>query len=323
VADEDKGPLGKLVSAPDTYAPDVLHPIPRACGRMLLGLDSALPPPFVGEDVWNSHELSWLNASGVPRRATLEIRIPCTTPNLVESKSLKLYLNSLSFKRFPDSDTLVDTICKDVASTLGCHAHELSCGGLKPTVLREHSSSSSGSCEFLRHAPLWDDKCPSPWVCVDDEDVGEMPDALLARPEETHLMLESRPDDAEGAASNKRPVVKERLVSHVLRTLCPVTGQPDWGSVLIEYEGQQISRGGLLRYICSLRREVGFHENAVERITLAIYRRCHPRELRVTGRFLRRGGVDINPVRAIKTDAPMGLAINHSRGLQQLYVPGQ
>lgn len=326
--DNCHGPLGQTVDAPEDYAPSVLFPIPRSRGRDLLGLAQGAPLPFVGEDVWNGYELSWLNASGVPQRATLVLRIPCTTPNVVESKSLKLYLNSLNFARFPDEDSLVNTLCKDLAPTLGCHEHVLSCGDLKPRIRRFSTEDP-----FYWQKSFYEGVAPSKaWVCVDEEDVGVMPAALLETPDETHLVLDSCEEgeegeedggDARATSKKKRPAVKESLVSHVLRTLCPVTGQPDWGSVIVEYEGHKISRPGLLKYICSLRREVGFHENAIERITLAIHKRCAPRELRVTGRFLRRGGIDINPVRAIKSDAHLSLSLGDARGATQVRAPGQ
>jgi len=288
----EKGPLGQKVDAPDVYSPDVLFPIPRTKGRVLLGLvDANLPTsdkplPFSGEDVWNCYELSWLNGSGVPRRAILELRVPCETPFIVESKSLKLYLNSLSFKRFASTAELLSTIVTDVGGTLG--------GSEPPAAILVESEP-----------PLLD---PNSWVCVDDTPVTLDP-TLLDVPDEGHLVPE--------AASSGEPVV-ERLVSHVLRTLCPVTGQPDWGSVLIEYHGAPISRAGVLTYVASLRREVGFHENAIERIFLALQRgRCAPEALRVTGRFFRRGGIDINPIRqTANAEAVLGRPLPNR-------VPGQ
>lgn len=293
--DEDKGPLGQKVDAPETYAPHVLFPVARERGRALLGLDAAKPLPFAGDDVWNAYETSWLTGSGVPRRATLEIRIPCTTPNIVESKSLKLYLNSLNFKRFTSPDALVDTVTADVSRILeGSMTAEL------------HGVESD-------EPPLLD---RTEWCCVDDEDVGELPPEALDVPDSNHLTL--RQEATESGSDGAAPVT-ERLVSHLLRTRCPVTSQPDWGSVLIEYHGPPINRAGLLRYVVSLRREIGFHENAVERIGLAIHERCGPTALRVTGRFMRRGGIDINPVRSFGEDVEAALGAP----ARQLRVPGQ
>ena len=276
--ESDKGPLGKKVDAPDEYSPHVLFPIPRMRGRSLLGLAEHEQLPFEGEDTWTAYELSWLNKTGVPRRGLLELCIPCTTPNLVESKSLKLYLNSLSFKRFSTEAEVLSTIVSDVSPIL---------------------SGPSPSVRLLdQEYPLLD---AAAWECVDDEDIGELPDKALEAPDESQLVV-GEPESAPAT---------ERLVSHLLRTLCPVTGQPDWGSVLIEYVGtRRIDRAGLLKYICSLRREIGFHENAIERIFLALQRRCQPSTLRVTGRFFRRGGIDINPVRCTP-DAETRLGRTH------------
>ena len=293
MAGDDKGPLGQKVDAPDVYAPEVLFPIPRQRGRSLLGLSETAELPFAGEDVWNCYELSWLNVHGVPRRAMLELHIPCTTPSLVESKSLKLYLNSLSFLRVGSPESLLKIIKTDLSRTLGCSAESV-------------------------HAELRDQEVrpfdPNAWECVDEEDVGDMSAEHLSKVDEAHLRLEV-PGDADGVT--KRPMVSERLVSHLLRTLCPVTGQPDWGSVLIEYTGTKLDRAGILRYITSLRREVGFHENAIETIYLAISKQCTPASLTVTGRFFRRGGIDINPVRASSAELAAQAVARQER------MPGQ
>ncbi|KAJ1624112.1 NADPH dependent preQ0 reductase [Pavlovales sp. CCMP2436] len=264
------GVLGEKVGTPDAYDPSQLFPVPRARGRTPLGLavgGAALP--FQGEDVWNCYELSWLQPSGVPRRKVLECRVDCTTPNLVESKSFKLYLNSLNFTAFASEAELLDTIGRDLQGVLGASA--------PPTlVLHPHDyqgSLSSGAGELASYA------------CIDDEPVEGVEYPL----EEVHVPVLT---DGE--------VVTERLCCHQLRTLCPVTSQPDWGSVFIAYTGPKLQRGSLLRHIASLRREVGFHEAAVERIFQSLLTEARPTELMVTGQFLRRGGVDINPTRTLR-----------------------
>ena len=273
-----EGVLGERCDAPETYSPDVLFPIPRTRGRRLLGLEDGAPLPFAGEDVWNCYEVSWLDHRGRPRRGAVELRIPCESPSVVESKSLKLYLNSLNFKRFASTDEALATIRRDVASVVGCLASELS-------------------------ARLCEDQPPMKgWTCVDDVCEDDVPERMLRRPDAS--LLKTTGD-----------VVTERLCSHNLRTLCPVTGQPDWGTLLIEYEGPRIDQASLFLYVVSLRTETGFHENAVERVALDIDRCCRPAKLRVTGRFLRRGGVDINPIRSIRFGAATGLA--------QAFAPGQ
>ena len=236
-----------------------------------------------------------------PRRQTLELTIPCTTPNIVESKSLKLYLNSLNFKRFASPAAVVETIAVDVGRVLGAPLRvALRDDMVEPPLLDAWRGPRPGAGLGLS------------WACIDDEDVGDLPAEHLDKPDPTHL----RPV---AFATGSGAVVVERIVTHLLRTRCPVTGQPDWGSLLVEYQGAApVDRGALLRYIVSLRREIGFHENAVERIALAIAERCAPSALRVTGRFFRRGGIDINPTRSsLGADAALGAAP------PQLRVPGQ
>mmetsp|Transcript_16917 Transcript_16917/g.48299 ORF Transcript_16917/g.48299 Transcript_16917/m.48299 type:complete len:308 (+) Transcript_16917:53-976(+) len=302
-AQAEKGPLGQKIDAPEVYNPEVLFAVARERGRQLLGLEKDMLNhlPFEGDDVWNAYECSWLNVNGVPRRATLELRIPCTSPCIVESKSLKLYLNSLNFKRFASTAELLDTIKADVGKIVGA-----------PLSASLRNIGPDGEPALFDSAT---------WSCVDDEDVGDLPPEVLDAPNAGHLTLLERqqPGATGGKGAAATSIVTEHLVTHLLRTRCPVTGQPDWGSVLVEYRGAPIARAGFLRYIVSLRREVGFHENAIERITLDLIRRCSPENLRVTGRFLRRGGIDINPVRIAgeNTDGVLGPTAS------QLRVPGQ
>ena len=156
-------------------------PIPRTKGRRLLGLDDGAVP-FEGEDVWNCYEVSWLDHRGRPRRGAVELRIPCESPNVVESKSLKLYLNSLNFKRFASTDEALSTIRRDVASVVGCLASEL-------------------SAQLLEDQP----KMYGAWTCVDDVCEDDVPETMLRRPDASLL-------------KTTRDVVKERLCSHNLRT---------------------------------------------------------------------------------------------------------
>ena len=273
---EPLGHLGAQSGTAESYSPSLLFPVPRSLGRGLLELETAALP-FHGDDVWNCYEASWLDAHGVPCRRVLELRVPCTSPNLVESKSLKLYLNSLNFHSFQTEARAIETIATDVAGVVGA-----------PVVVR-----------VVEHEPPLLDE--SQWSLLEGTaarggclplERGTAPS--LGPPDET--LVRCLPEDA------GYEVVRLRLATHLLRTLCPVTSQPDWGTVLIEYEGAPLDREGLLRYIVSLRREVGFHENAVERIYLALVRRCAPARLVVMGRFLRRGGIDINPVRCSSTE---------------------
>ena len=185
----------------------------------------------------------------------------------------------MNFKRFASTDEALATIRRDVASVVGCLASELT------ALMIEDQPKMAG------------------WTCIDDAcGEEEVPESMLRKPDAS--LLKTTGD-----------VVTERLCSHNLRTLCPVTGQPDWGTLLIEYEGPRVDPALLFLYVISLRTETGFHENAVERVALDIERQCRPRKLRVTGRFLRRGGVDINPIRSIRFGAATGLA--------QAFAPGQ
>jgi len=286
-------PLGKQSNTPEVYDAGLLYPVPRAIGRKLLKLEDkqAEELPFLGEDVWNCYEASWLDKNGWPNRVILEVRISCYTPNLVESKSLKLYLNSLNFHRFESSEVAIATICADLHKTVG--------GAEPPSVT------------ILSVEPAL--LTPKAWICVDDcfgldtELAFDCDDSVLS----TQMPTSDGPN-----------VVTERLVSHLLRTLCPVTGQPDWGSVLLEYRGPAIDRASLCRYVCSLRKETGFHENCVELLFLAILRRCEPEALRVTGRFLRRGGIDINPVRCTPNHESLELGCL-GPAAEQIRVAGQ
>lgn len=270
------GVLGEKVGTPDAYDPKLLFPVPRVRGRAPLGLGAGgAPLPFVGEDVWNCYELSWLQPSGVPRRKVLEMRVPCTTPNLVESKSLKLYLNSLNFEKFADDAALLRTIVADLLPVLG--------GEIPPTLLLHRHDHQGSLSAVVEPTDSFD--------CIDDEEVG-----AVEHPEgEQHVHLAL----AAGADGGDPPVVSERLACHQLRTLCPVTNQPDWGSLFVSYTGPRLDRASLLRYIVSLRREIGFHEAAVERVFQKLRAEGQPAALVVTGQFLRRGGVDINPTRTL------------------------
>lgn len=300
--EEDKGPLGKTVAAPTLYCPSVLFPIARSRGRALLGLadSSAEAVPFVGVDVWNCYEASWFDARGLPTRRMLEIRVPSTSPNLVESKSLKLYLNSLNFHRFESTEVALDTITADLAAVLG-----------------EAPLSVSLAPSGAEYAPLLGPE----WACIDQTDLGsqEVPSADGACADAAAILCLR-----DGAENGAKPAarVRERLVTHLLRTLCPVTGQPDWGSLLIEYEGSPISHAALLRYVVSLRCEVGFHENAIERVWLDLAAACKPARLFVNGRFMRRGGIDINPVRASRGDEAAAV-LAAIAAAPQVRVPGQ
>ena len=248
--------LGREVAYPSRYDPGLLFPIPRAGARRELGLDPAALP-FTGFDRWQAFELAWMDARGKPQVATATLRVPCDSPNLVESKSLKLYLNSLNDERFVNADALRERIVADLSAAAGA-----------PVAMAFGVPATSGEDEGESIDGLDID--------IDHYDPPQ-PDFLAADPDD---------------------VREETLVSHLLKSNCPVTGQPDWAGVSITYRGPRMDRAGLLRYLCSFRHHAGFHEQCVERIFADVLTRCRPERLSVEARYTRRGGLDINPWRA-------------------------
>lgn len=255
----DDSPLGRQSDYPEHYSPALLFAIPRADNRAALGIDGDLP--FQGVDIWNAWELTWLAETGQPQVASAEIRVPAGSPNIVESKSLKLYLNSFAMSRFPSVAAVATSIERDLAE----------CTGAPVSVVLSISPASEGAAtERL------------PGECVDMLDVG----------------CDHWEVDAGLLKANPNHIVSEALHSHVLRSLCPVTSQPDTGSVLVAYEGPQIHHESLLRYIVSYRQHSDFHEGCVERMFLDIKSACGADKLSVYARYQRRGGIDINPFRS-------------------------
>ena len=248
--------LGREVAYPSHYDAGLLFPIARAAARRELGLDPGALP-FAGFDRWQAFELAWLDARGKPQVATATLRVPCDSPNLVESKSLKLYLNSLNDERFADAEALRARIVADLSAAAGAPvAMAFGVPGI----------SAAGEGESIDAIDIGIDHYDPP-----------RPDFLAASTGE---------------------VVEETLRSELLKSNCPVTGQPDWASVSIAYRGPRIDRAGLLRYLCSFRHHAGFHEQCVERIFTDVLARCRPQWLSVEARYTRRGGLDINPWRA-------------------------
>ncbi|MGE8279888.1 MAG: NADPH-dependent 7-cyano-7-deazaguanine reductase QueF [Stenotrophomonas sp.] len=246
--------LGREVSYPRQYDASLLFPIPRAGARAEIGLEGALP--FVGEDRWHAYELGWLDAQGKPCVETATLWVPATSPNLVESKSLKLYLNSLNSSRFNRAEAVRERIATDLSACAGADVRvEFGLPLMNPAV-----------GETIDHLDVAID-CYGP-------------------PNAGYLL-----------ADHGQPV-EETLVSALLKSNCPVTGQPDWASVSIRYQGPRIDREGLLRYLVSYRDHAEFHEQCVERIFNELLQRCQPVQLEVEARYTRRGGLDINPRRS-------------------------
>jgi 7-cyano-7-deazaguanine reductase len=260
----EHSPLGKSSEYIATYTPSLLFPIPRAAKWAELGL-TAETLPYQGVDFWNCYELSWLLPSGKPVVAIGEFCIPADSPNIIESKSFKLYLNSLNQTPFASQAEVVSTLEKDLSGAAG-----------KPVGVRIRSLKDIEAEGIV----------PVPGVCVDDLDVTI---SSYDRPQPELLQCdESR-------------VVEESLHSHLLKSNCPVTSQPDWGSVAVEYRGAALDHGSFLAYIVSFRQHSDFHEQCVERIFMDLQRLLKPEKLTVSARYVRRGGLDINPYRSTET----------------------
>ena len=257
----EDSPLGKSSEYIATYTPSLLFPIPRAAKWAELGL-SAETLPYQGVDFWNCFELSWLLPSGKPVVAMGEFAIPADSPNIIESKSFKLYLNSLNQSVFNSADELVAVLVQDLSAVAG-----------KPVGVRVRSLAEV-TAEGVQAAP---------GVCIDELDVAI---SNYAQPQPELLRC-----DAARA-------VEESLYSHLLKSNCPVTGQPDWGTLVVQYRGLALDHASLLAYLVSFRQHADFHEQCVERIFLDLQRLLKPEHLTVYARYVRRGGLDINPYRS-------------------------
>lgn len=272
--------LGQPTAYVDCYDPTLLFPIARAPQREELGIAENLP--FVGADLWSAYELSWLNPKGKPQLALAHITVPCQSTHLIESKSLKLYLGSFSGSRFADVQAVRQRIATD----------------LSEAVWRGGVTQSGVGVRLLGAEDFG------------QQTVQELPGLSLDRLDLDCSVFTPEPDFLR-AAHDEAPVT-EALTSRLLRSTCPVTGQPDWGTVQVSYFGPPIDQAGLLRYIVSFRQHAGFHEHCVERIFVDISQRCRPHQLSVYARYTRRGGLDINPFRS---SSPMALPANvrHAR----------
>ena len=272
----EQSQLGKSSAYVDQYNASLLFPIPRAIKRAEIGI--AGNPSFFGADIWTAFELSWLNLRGKPQVAIAHITVPCDSVNIVESKSFKLYLNSFNNTRFADATAVADCMKTDLNAAVWRQAN---------TVLGEVAKSPIQSSVGV--------KILLPEM-FDREPIHELDGLNLDRLDIECLPTLSPTPTLLTAAFNEAPV-SEVLTSNLLKSNCLVTGQPDWGSVRISYEGPQIDQGGLLQYIVSFRNHIEFHEQCVERMFMDIWSRCKPIKLSVYARYTRRGGLDINPIR--------------------------
>ncbi|QSX32546.1 NADPH-dependent 7-cyano-7-deazaguanine reductase QueF [Shewanella avicenniae] len=253
--------LGKSVSYQQHYAPELLQPVPRSLNRDAIAL--AEPLPFHGVDLWTAYELSWLNSKGKPMVALAEVEVDAHSLNLIESKSFKLYLNSLNQTKFESVDALKAVLTKDLS--------ECAAGKVEITLIEPKQFSTQRVSELAGH-------------CIDDLDI-EITDYSFS----SDWLIDS---------TDEKQMVAETLSSNLLKSNCLITSQPDWGSVMIRYQGPKINRESLLRYLISFRQHNEFHEQCVERIFSDLKQHCHCSKLTVYARYTRRGGLDINPFRS-------------------------
>ena len=275
--------LGKTSAYIDHYDASLLFPIPRGVKRAELGLKAAVP--FLGADMWTAFELSWLNLRGKPQVALAHFTVPCETTNIIESKSLKLYLNSFNNTQFADAEAVKTRLRAD----------------LSEAVWRKASRAPAGSGPAPASIGV---KIVLP-ALFDREPIYELDGLSLDRLDVECRHYTPAPELLKTLAA-EAPVT-EVLVSNLLKSNCLVTGQPDWGSVQISYSGAPIDQEGLLQYLVSFRNHNEFHEQCVERIFMDIWTRCQPLRLSVYARYTRRGGLDINPFR---TSYPQALPPN-------------
>lgn len=259
-------PLGTTSEYCDTYAPELLFPIRRGVQRAALGLHDDVELPFFGADLWNAYEISWLTPKGKPVAALGTFRVPAASPHIIESKSLKLYLNSFAQTPFADLEEVRGVMARDLSAAAGADVG---------VFLWEVSALAARPLENFEG------------ILLDSLDI----ETRVYRPAPELLRLEERDES-----------VDEALVSHLLRSNCPVTGQPDWAGIRIAYRGSRINREGLLAYLVSFRQHTEFHEHCVERIFLDLWQHCRPERLSVYARYTRRGGLDINPFRSSHPD---------------------
>lgn len=256
----EKTRLGQHTEYNSDYDPRLLCPLPRRDGRQTLWRTDQ-PLPFVGVDIWHHYEVSWLDANGKPQVAVARIAVPADSVCLIESKSMKLYFNSLNFHRFANREAFI-----------ACVEHDLSAAA---------QGTVRVSLESVHQAPQF---TVLEGVCLDDLPVA---DCQFEHPNAQMLAL-----------SEQTSEVRETLFSHLLRSNCPVTGQPDWATVVISYQGQALNHESVLRYLLAYRQHSDFHEQCVERIFIDLLTAGHPTQLTVYACYTRRGGLDINPFRS-------------------------
>jgi 7-cyano-7-deazaguanine reductase len=276
--------LGKPTAYIDHYQPELLYPISRSAKRSELGLHSSALP-FMGADIWNAYELSWLNPKGKPQIAMVRLVVPVDSPNIIESKSMKLYFNSFSQTTFDNSNEVLACIKKDMVkalmSPLNAPAQPIDSPAGQPPA--GPLTALALGIELIEPERFMKERI----VDFEGLDLDRL-DIECVHYQPRAQLLQAHPGQSP---------VTQTLRSNLLKSNCLVTGQPDWGSVQIHYTGNEIDQEGLLAYLVSFRDHHEFHEQCVERIFMDIWTRCHPSRLSVYARYTRRGGLDINPFR--------------------------
>ncbi|USE35654.1 NADPH-dependent 7-cyano-7-deazaguanine reductase QueF [Endozoicomonas sp. SCSIO W0465] len=261
-------PLGKNSVYQAEYNPSLLFPVERKDKREALGIDPD-HLPFYGRDLWYGYELSWLNRSGKPVVRVAQIELPCHSPCLIESKSFKLYLNSFNQSRFECAEQVADRLTED-----------LSAAAKAPVVVRLYTINEFETRAFDR----------APGINIDELDVA----IDCYQYDSSHLA--KSPAGSKTVPSGN--AISETLHTHLLKSNCPVTGQPDWGTLVVSYRGEPVDHASLLKYICSFRTHQEFHEQCVERAFVDLQKHYRLETLTVYAQYLRRGGLDINPWRS-------------------------
>ena len=264
--------LGQKTEYASQYDRTLLQPVPRALNRDGLGITQN-QPFTIGADIWTAYEISWLNEKGLPQVAIADIYLDYQSQNLIESKSFKLYLNSFNQSKFADFNAVQQTMQRDLSE---CAQGDVKVR-LNPVVVYD-----SQKIDHLQGN------------CIDEQDI-------------EITSYEFNADWLKDCVSNE--IVEEKLVSHLLKSNCLITNQPDWGTLHIHYVGKKIDHEKLLRYVVSFRQHNEFHEQCVERIFCDLMHYAKPEKLTVYARYTRRGGLDINPFRSNFENLPENLRL--------------
>lgn len=253
----EKSPLSERSRYPSCYNSGILYPISRLDNRSQL-ISDPTTLPFQGYDLWHAYELSWLQPNGLPAAMIARFIIPANSPNLIESKSFKLYLNSLNNSTFENIKEVKSILEKDISTVLEAPAHV--------EFISPNQSTLQGTIQG---------------TCLDQIDT---------------LCQHYQPNPK--LLTTQQPNISETVYTHLFRSNCPVTFQPDWATIIVHYQGQTIDHASLLSYLVSYRNHAQFHEHCVEMIFSDIMNHCQPQKLCIEAKFTRRGGLDINPIRA-------------------------